>query len=191
MAFCDYHKIYSREQFRTKVQEITDWFQPLNPYKHDVRLFNFEKVNYRLKDMESGKTTKELEPLYCLAISAKRYCLFNRDKQGLPIIRKASAHGLGDVMLPTGYKPRFQHFAAPSLAPGNKAHGRLVAGSGAPLFLDMWYAGIVELVKHKTLDNIDNVIGEWTELNAPQHSQTTISTRDAWLHYQSLPNRRA
>jgi hypothetical protein len=79
MAFCDYHKRHARDEFRAKVQEIVEWFQPLNPYKHDVRLFNLEKANYGLKDRETGKTTANLEPLYCLAVSAKRYCLFNRD----------------------------------------------------------------------------------------------------------------
>jgi hypothetical protein len=110
MSFCDYHKKYSREEFRAKTQEIRDWFQPLNPYKHDVQLFNLEKENHRLKDYEGGKTTKEREPLYCLAVSAKRYVLFNWAPDGTPIIRKASGHGLGDVMLPTGYKAKFEHF---------------------------------------------------------------------------------
>ena len=27
MAFADYHKHYSRKEFREKVKEITDWFQ--------------------------------------------------------------------------------------------------------------------------------------------------------------------
>ena len=36
----------------------------------------------------------------CLAVSAKRYVLFNRDSNGSPIIRKASAHGLGHLLPP-------------------------------------------------------------------------------------------
>lgn len=201
MAFCDYFKKYSREELWAKGQEIRNWFQPLNPYKHNVPIFNQEKVNFSLKDYESGKTTKEREPLYCLAVSAKRYC--NRDKYGTPIIRKASAHGLGDVMLPTGYKARFEHFAAPVQKDddgnvvldkwGNpkRLHSKLVAGSAAPLFLDMWYAAITERDERGNLDGIDEIIGSWPELDVPQHSQTSLSTRDAWLHYQSLPNHRA
>jgi hypothetical protein len=202
MAFADYSKKYSREEFHTKVEEITDWFQPLNPYKHDVRMFNLEKANYRLADKESGKITKEFEPLYCLAISAKRYCLFNRDALGNPIIRKASAHGLGDVMLPAGYIAKFEHLAAPRLpaaspplaSRGNAAsnsaspknmqdaqrgrqHGRLVAGSGAALFLDMWYAAIAELDTKGTLENIDKIICSWPELDVPQHSNHFKHTR--------------
>jgi hypothetical protein len=46
---------------------------------------NHEKANFRLKDHTSGKVTDEFEPLYRLAISAKRYVLGkrpNRDHEG-------------------------------------------------------------------------------------------------------------
>jgi len=36
----------------------------------------------------------------CLAISAKRYVLFDRGEDGAPVIRKASAHGLGHLLSP-------------------------------------------------------------------------------------------
>jgi hypothetical protein len=140
-------------------------------------------------------------------VSSKRYCLFNYDEQNRPIIRKASAHGLGDVMLPTGYVARFEHLAAPvktekeiqeELDKGTRRenldtrkHGRLVAGSAAPLFLDMWYAAIGELREKETLKGVDKVICAWPELKTPQHHQASLSTRDAWLHFQNLPNRRA
>ena len=42
----------------------------------------------------------QLEPLYCFAVSAKRYALYNLDSNGMPIIRKASAHGLGHLRPP-------------------------------------------------------------------------------------------
>ncbi len=45
---------------------------------------------------ESGKR----EPLLCWAVSAKRYALFNVDRKGSPILRKASAHGLGHLRAP-------------------------------------------------------------------------------------------
>ena len=50
--------------------------------------------------LDSGALTDEIEPLYCLAISAKRYVLFNIGPDGRPIIRKASAHGLGHLNPP-------------------------------------------------------------------------------------------
>jgi hypothetical protein len=59
------------------------------------------------------------------------------------------------------------------------------------LFLDMWVEAILEMDRKGNLDGIDDVICEWPELNVPQHSQTTLSTRDAWLKYKSLPGRRA
>jgi hypothetical protein len=49
---------------------------------------------------------------------------------------------------------------------GTRQHSKLVAGSAAPLLLDMWYAAIMDV---------------------PQYSQTSLSTRDAWLKYPSLP----
>ncbi len=43
---------------------------------------------------------EKLRPTNCLAISAKRYVLFDRDDDGRPVIRKASAHGLGHLLPP-------------------------------------------------------------------------------------------
>jgi hypothetical protein len=43
--------------------------------------------------------SKTIEPLYCFAISSKRYALFNI-VDGEVIIRKASAHGLGHLLPP-------------------------------------------------------------------------------------------
>jgi hypothetical protein len=204
-----------------------------------------------------------------LAVSAKRYVLFNRAKNGQPIIRKASAHGLGDVELPTDYTARYEHVTAPivkdeggetcwlgriinrgeraeidpndyvpATRPQLKAIGaRLgarryvrkdqrrfsksspsisvrqyqqaqhgvtlekrasryrrkpkIAGSAGALFLDMWTEAILELDRKGNLDGVDDIICKWPELNVPQHSQTTLSTRDAWLKYKSLPGRRA
>ena len=44
----------------------------------------------------------DTEPLYCFPISAKRYALFNVDADRQPILRKASAHGLGHLIDPYG-----------------------------------------------------------------------------------------
>jgi hypothetical protein len=82
------------DEFAGRVRDICDWFVPLNPYEPDpkkgaVSILEIEKQNF---SKEKGKK-KKLEPLYCFAISAKRYALFNRDVEGKPIIRKASAHG--------------------------------------------------------------------------------------------------
>jgi hypothetical protein len=91
----------SRNDFRAAVQKIVGpegWFQPLSPYSDGEPLFALEDVNYRLRDDTSGKTTKEFEPLFCLAISAKRYVLFNiadpsrKYPRGKTILRKIAGH---------------------------------------------------------------------------------------------------
>ena len=79
--------------FIPKAQAVIDWFTPLNPYREPGAILKIEDANYRIG---SG----QLEALYCLAISAKRYVLFNLDEKGKPILRKASAHGLGHLMAP-------------------------------------------------------------------------------------------
>ncbi len=101
-AFCDTDSIamarppeMEADGFYAKTSEVIDWFEALNPYQKPGSILKIEDGNFGI---ESG----QLEPLYCLAISAKRYVLFNRDEDGRPIIRKASAHGLGHLMAPYG-----------------------------------------------------------------------------------------
>ena len=85
-----------REEFRTRSQWVVDQFVSLNPYKKTGSILQIEDVNYAIGN------AKQLEPLYAFAISAKRYALFNIDELGKPVIRKASAHGLGHLMAPYG-----------------------------------------------------------------------------------------
>lgn len=98
-AFCDTDSLalarpedMSREDFRARVDEVIGWFAGLNPYEKEGSILQIEDVNL---DPE----TETLLPLYCYAISAKRYALFNKDGE-VPIIRKASAHGLGHLFPP-------------------------------------------------------------------------------------------
>ena len=82
------------EEFEARALGVVEWFRPLNPYGFDDPILKIEKVNYAV----DGE--KRIEPLFCWAISSKRYALFNVDKDGRPIIRKASAHGLGHLISP-------------------------------------------------------------------------------------------
>tara|TARA_R110001599_G_scaffold249559_1_gene449406 strand:- start:4736 stop:7813 length:3078 start_codon:yes stop_codon:yes gene_type:complete len=83
-----------QSDFANKVAQIIDWFDKLNPYDFGGSILKSEAVNFGLNG------DSELAPLYCYAISAKRYALFNLDDGGKPILRKASAHGLGHLRAP-------------------------------------------------------------------------------------------
>jgi len=103
-AFCDTDSMalampegMDEAEFLERAERVREWFTPLNPYEHKGPLFKLEDANYRVED---GKLVDQLEPLYCLAISAKRYALFNLDERGRPVLRKVSAHGLGHLLPP-------------------------------------------------------------------------------------------
>jgi hypothetical protein len=83
----------NQETFIRECLKVASWFDLLNPYEIKGPLFKVEDVNY-------GVGSKDLAPLYCYAISSKRYALFNLGADGEPILRKASAHGLGDKRAP-------------------------------------------------------------------------------------------
>jgi hypothetical protein len=103
-AFCDTDSLaiantagFSDADFIAKVQAVRAWFEPLNPYEIGGSILQLEKVNFppgRIGDMQA------LRPVNCLAVSAKRYTLFDRDESGAPVIRKASGHGLGQYIPP-------------------------------------------------------------------------------------------
>ncbi len=80
--------------FWASIRTIREWFTPLNPYAVKAPLLKLEDANFALGQPDV------LAPLYAFAISAKRYALFNLDDRGQPIIRKASAHGLGHLIAP-------------------------------------------------------------------------------------------
>jgi predicted transcriptional regulator len=103
-AFCDTDSMalarpegMKQAEFVGRAKRVSGWFTPLNPYEHKGPLFKLEDANHGVKD---GEQTDQLEPLYCLAVSAKRYALFNLDTHGRPVVRKASAHGLGHLLAP-------------------------------------------------------------------------------------------
>jgi hypothetical protein len=98
MAFAKPPEMTNAE-FYGRVDGIRAWFGALNPYDNAGDLLKLEDANFALS---GGKATAGLLPLFVFAISAKRYSLFNIDETGQPIVRKASAHGLGHLMAPYG-----------------------------------------------------------------------------------------
>ena len=114
-AFCDTDSMaiakpagMDQKTFFAKAKSIADWLTPLNPYEIKGPLLKIEDVNRAIG-------SKELVPLYCLAISSKRYALFNLDEKGQPVIRKASAHGLGHLMAPYGLEEAPPNIPAPAV----------------------------------------------------------------------------
>jgi hypothetical protein len=108
-AFCDTDSIaianvgdLPLEEFKAKALGVHEWFGDLNPYGERRSILQLEKVNF-----PPGKDgdLATLDPPLCLAVSAKRYVLFNR-KDGQPIIRKASGHGLGHLLAPYDEPPK-------------------------------------------------------------------------------------
>ncbi|HEV2354746.1 MAG TPA: hypothetical protein VGR89_10910, partial [Puia sp.] len=96
-AFCDTDSLsiirpprMPQNKFEKTANSIVDWFTPLNPYKKPGSILKIEDINFGIH----GR--KERTPLYCIAISSKRYALFNVEKRK-PVLRKASAHGLGHL----------------------------------------------------------------------------------------------
>jgi hypothetical protein len=103
-AFCDTDSMaivkpdgMDQAEFYERAQSVCDWFSPLNPYEKKGSIFKIEDTNFPIS--ESADRSK-FEPLYCYCISAKRYALFNLGKSGEIIVRKASAHGLGQYLRP-------------------------------------------------------------------------------------------
>ena len=183
----------SRESFREMVMEVAGsdgWFQPLSPYSDGGTLLALEDVNYELRDDTSGKVTKELDPLYCLVISAKRYVLFNIiDNQ--TVIRKISGHGLGALRHLDDYDPSLheltasEHIAAPVNDIGQRNYGDLVHGSTLRMLCDIWRI-VIDCFRNRTQDKIADIISALPQLQVPQYTQLSLSSS----HLMSLPARR-
>lgn len=79
-----------------EVEGIRARFTRLNPYDPELILgsvLELEKDNF--------DSHGQRRQLWCLAISAKRYCLYSLDSEGTPTIEKPSEHGLGHLLNPT------------------------------------------------------------------------------------------
>lgn len=103
-AFCDTDSLaianvagLPNDEFKSRVEAVRAWFEPLNPYEVKGSILQLEKVNF---PPGQRREPDVLRPVNCLAISAKRYVLFDRDETGEPVIRKASRHGLGHLIAP-------------------------------------------------------------------------------------------
>lgn len=89
-----------------QVEDITAKFAALNPYDRSAIPGSILKI----EDDNFDPKTRKQRQLYCLAISAKRYALFLKNREGEPqLLRKGtnndsdrwSEHGLGHLLNPT------------------------------------------------------------------------------------------
>jgi len=113
-SFCDTDSIaiarpgnISESEFERRTDEIVGWFAALNPYEFGGSILKVEDQNFSLADPDKR------EPLYCWAVSAKRYALFNLTAKGEPVMRKVSAHGLGHLIAPYRADDASSHIPAP------------------------------------------------------------------------------
>lgn len=100
-AFCDTDSMaiakpnnMAQDDFYKRAISVQEWFDDLNPYSKKQSLLKIEDYNYALDDKI------KLQPLYCHAVSSKRYALYNLDENNKPILRKISSHGLGHLIAP-------------------------------------------------------------------------------------------
>jgi len=164
-AFCDTDslaiakpKSMSRQKFRKRAQKAIDWFVPLNPYRKPGSILKVE-------DLNCGIGSNRLETLFCLAISAKRYALFNVDKGNRPVLRKASAHGLGHLLDP------YSESQAPSEIPSPCASLKEIGVRRWQY--DLWYT----IIQAALRDHADAVSLDWhPKLQTPAAIRYTASS---------------
>lgn len=89
--------------------KVVEKFRNLWPYEGEGSLLAAEECNWQRvywdRDTDKGNIADDkYYPLYCYAIAAKRYCLFNLLPGGKIVFRKLSEHGLGHFSSPTGKK---------------------------------------------------------------------------------------
>jgi hypothetical protein len=170
----------TREQFHSHVADIRDWFTPLSPYRGQPPLFEDEEENYW-----DGRP----EPLYILAVSAKRYVLYNRLPDGTYRIRKFSSHGVGTWKSRSGY-------VSPPHIPEPCGDVRKLGGER--WHYDLWYDAIAAIDggtlpdgrptptdAHGAPRYVVPTDGAW--LSAPAFHRVTITTWNLYQTYKDIP----
>ena len=104
-AFCDTDSMaiakpdgMDQAEFFERAQSICDWFSPLNPYEKKGSIFKIEDANYPIA--ECAGRIEIRAALLLLHLGEAIRPIQPSDRSGEIIIRKASAHGLGQYLPP-------------------------------------------------------------------------------------------
>jgi hypothetical protein len=142
-----------------QVGDIHDRFKSLNPYSHDAvpgSILKIEEDNFDA----SGKQRQ----LYCYAISAKRYALFGKDRQGQPVLLrrgvnnksdKWSEHGLGHLLNPTDPESEDRDWIGQAWL--NMIRRSLSLETREPLYLDLPAIGRLSVSSPAVLKPLANL----------------------------------
>jgi hypothetical protein len=167
-AFCDTDSLAfirpsetSRPEFDTAVDRVRDWFGPLSPYQTPTDLLELEDTNLALIN---GRSAGPREPLYCYAISPKRYALFNLGPDRQPILRKASAHRLGQLLAPYAEKQAPAAIPAPAM-------------SLRDLEVQRWHYDLWYLIIEAALAGRDVRLDDLPGLHQPAMASCAVTTR--------------
>ena len=169
-AFCDTDSIaianvgdLSFQEFKVRALRVRDWFKDLNPYGERKSILQLEKVNFP-KGQDGDLDA--LDPPLCLAISAKRYVLYNLQNATLTI-RKASGHGLG-------------HLLAPYDEPAKERRER-VQRIGVPLWQEDLWREIIRAAESDAPDQTNFM--EMSDFDVPAASPYAATTPEllAWF----------
>jgi hypothetical protein len=165
-CFCDTDSIaiarpenVSKAEFEKRTGEIVRWFGSLNPYDFGGSILKIEEENSSLAD------PAKCEPLYCWAVSAKRYALFNLSSEGVPVMRKVSAHGLGHLIAP------YRSQDAPPAIPA--PHSSVLTKGTERWHSDLWWQ-VVSAALAGDPDKVD--LGYHPALSAPAVSRYGATT---------------
>ena len=176
-AFCDTDSIaiantreLPLETFEAKARSVRDWFTDLNPYGEDRSILQLEDVNF---PPDKPGDLDALDPPQCIAVSAKRYALFNRHDHTV-VIRKASGHGLGHLMAP---------YDEPQLERRER-----IERIGVPLWEeDLWK----EIIRAALTDTPDQTrFIEMSEIDVPAGSQYAAATPELLRWFDGYNARR-
>jgi len=175
-AFCDTDSIaianaamLPPDEFKRRALAARDWFTDLNPYAEKGSILRLEQVDF---PADHEDDLDHLEPPQCLAISAKRYVLFNHDDTGKPIIRKASGHGLGHLMEPYGESDDLRR--------------ERIKRIGVPLWEEDFWREIIRAAESGNLDTVTfDTFSNFDVPAASRYAATTTSLLDWFKAYNA------